>query len=146
MSLMLARRMKAMAVRLRFSQSLILPSFTFVSTANAFIMRGAYPKFVDVRPDTLNIDEGQIADAVSERTKVIVPVHYGGVAARMDPSYAPSDILAAFLLGQLEQIGKITRALSRLVRLPMHLNLARDDLRRIVNSIYDFFGLPGPFA
>ena len=324
-----ALEIAAILCDLERGDEVILPSFTFVSTANAFVMRGAYPKFVDVRPDTLNIDEDQIADAVSERTKVIVPVHYGGVAARMDPilemagerglivvedaaqalnatykdrylgtlgqlgtlsfhdtknitsgeggalvinepafieraeilkdkgtnrrafmkgqvdkytwvdvgsSYAPSDILAAFLLGQLEQIGKITRARqeifefynmhlgplqdrgnlqlprvpqdcrtsyhlfhlllesseqqsrllshlnrdgiqavfhyvplhsspmgqkfgyqkgmlpvtesvsSRLVRLPMHLNLARDDLRRIVNSIYDFFGLPGPFA
>ena len=62
----------------------ILPSFTFVSTANAFYMRGAKLVFVDIRPDTLNIDETKLEDAVTEKTKVIVPVHYGGVACEMD--------------------------------------------------------------
>lgn len=62
----------------------ILPSFTFVSTANAFYLRGAKLVFVDVRPDTLNIDEEKIKSAVTDRTKVIVPVHYAGVACEMD--------------------------------------------------------------
>ncbi|MBI4346354.1 MAG: dTDP-4-amino-4,6-dideoxygalactose transaminase [Elusimicrobia bacterium] len=62
----------------------ILPSFTFVSTANAFVLRGARPVFVDVRPDTLNLDEEQIERSLSPRTKVIVPVHYAGVACEMD--------------------------------------------------------------
>lgn len=62
----------------------ILPSFTFVSTANAFVMRGANLVFVDIRPDTQNIDEKLIEDAITDRTKVIVPVHYAGVGCEMD--------------------------------------------------------------
>ena len=62
----------------------VLPSFTFVSTANAFVQRGARPVFVDVRPDTLNIDENQLEAALTDRTKVILPIHYAGVAAEMD--------------------------------------------------------------
>ncbi|MFA5337132.1 MAG: dTDP-4-amino-4,6-dideoxygalactose transaminase [Candidatus Omnitrophota bacterium] len=62
----------------------ILPSFTFPSTANAFYLRGAKLVFVDIRPDTLNIDEGKIENAITSRTKIIVPVHYAGVACEMD--------------------------------------------------------------
>ncbi len=62
----------------------IMPAFTFVSTADAFVLRGATPVFVDIRPDTMNIDEGLIEDAVTERTKAIVPVHYAGVSCEMD--------------------------------------------------------------
>lgn len=62
----------------------IMPSFTFVSTANAFALRGANIKFVDIRRDTLNIDENLIEGAITDRTKVIVPVHYSGVACEMD--------------------------------------------------------------
>lgn len=61
----------------------IMPSFTFVSTANAFVLRGARPVFVDIRADTLNIDEQQIESAITERTRAIVPVHYAGVACDM---------------------------------------------------------------
>jgi dTDP-4-amino-4,6-dideoxygalactose transaminase len=62
----------------------IMPSFTFVSTANAFVLRGAKPVFVDVRADTLNLDESKIESAITRRTKAIVPVHYAGVACEMD--------------------------------------------------------------
>jgi len=62
----------------------ILPSFTFVSTANAFVLRGAVPVFVDIRRDTLNLDERLIEDAITPRTRAIVPVHYAGVACEMD--------------------------------------------------------------
>ena len=62
----------------------ILPSFTFSSTANAFVLRGATPVFVDVDPDTLNIDPARVADAVTPRTRVIVAVHYGGVGCDME--------------------------------------------------------------
>lgn len=61
-----------------------MPSYTFVSTANAFVLRGATPVFVDIRPDTLNIDETKIEAAVTPRTKAIVPVHYAGVSCEMD--------------------------------------------------------------
>lgn len=62
----------------------IMPSFTFVSTADAFVLRGAVPVFVDIRPDTMNMDENLIEAAVTERTKAVVPVHYAGVACEMD--------------------------------------------------------------
>jgi dTDP-4-amino-4,6-dideoxygalactose transaminase len=63
----------------------ILPSYTFVSTANAFVIRGATPVFVDIRADTLNIDEKSLEAAVTARTRAIVPVHYAGVACEMEP-------------------------------------------------------------
>jgi dTDP-4-amino-4,6-dideoxygalactose transaminase len=62
----------------------IMPSFTFVSTANAFVLRGATPVFVDIRPDTLNLDESRIEAAMTSRTRAIVPVHYAGVGCEMD--------------------------------------------------------------
>ena len=62
----------------------IMPSYTFVSTANAFVLRGATPVFVDIRPDTMNIDENLIEAAVTDRTKAILPVHYAGVSCEMD--------------------------------------------------------------
>jgi len=62
----------------------IMPSYTFVSTANAFVLRGARIRFVDIRPDTLNLDESLIEAAVTDRTKAVVPVHYAGVACEMD--------------------------------------------------------------
>jgi len=62
----------------------IMPSYTFVSTANAFVLRGAVPVFVDIRPDTMNMDEKLIEAAVTEKTKAIAPVHYAGVACEMD--------------------------------------------------------------
>lgn len=62
----------------------IMPSYTFVSTANAFVLRGATPVFVDIRRDTLNIDETKIEEAITPRTKVIVPVHYAGIGCEMD--------------------------------------------------------------
>ena len=63
---------------------MILPSYTFSSTATAFVLAGARLVFVDIRPDTMNIDERKIEDAVTDRTRVIVPVHYAGVACEMD--------------------------------------------------------------
>jgi dTDP-4-amino-4,6-dideoxygalactose transaminase len=63
----------------------VMPSFTFVSTANAFVLRGARPVFVDVRPDTLNLDERLVESAITDRTRAIVPVHYGGIACAMEP-------------------------------------------------------------
>ena len=62
----------------------IMPSYTFVSTANAFVLRGAVPVFVDIRPDTLNLDEKRIEAAITDKTRAIVPVHYAGVGCEMD--------------------------------------------------------------
>lgn len=79
-----ALEMAAILCDVREGDEVILPSFTFVSTANAFYLRGAKLSFVDIQQDTLNIDETQIEDAITERTKVIVPVHYAGVGCEMD--------------------------------------------------------------
>jgi dTDP-4-amino-4,6-dideoxygalactose transaminase len=79
-----ALEMAALLAELQPGDEVIMPSYTFVSTANAFVMRGAVPVFVDIRPDTLNIDETRIEAAITARTKVIVPVHYAGVACEMD--------------------------------------------------------------
>ena len=79
-----ALEMAAILADLEPGDEVIMPAYTFVSTANAFVLRGAVPVFVDVRPDTLNIDERLIEAAITERTRAIVPVHYAGVACEMD--------------------------------------------------------------
>lgn len=79
-----ATEMSALLCDIRPGDEVIMPSYTFVSTANAFVLRGAVPVFVDIRPDTMNIDENLIEDAVTDRTKAIVPVHYAGVSCEMD--------------------------------------------------------------
>jgi len=79
-----ALEMAAILADLQPGDEVIMPSYTFVSTANAFVLRGAVPVFVDIRQDTLNIDETKIEAAVTPKTKVIVPVHYAGVACEMD--------------------------------------------------------------
>ena len=76
--------MAAMLTEVGPGDEVILPSFTFVSTANAFVLRGAKLVFVDIRPDTQNIDEKLIEDAITDKTKVIAPVHYAGVGCEMD--------------------------------------------------------------
>lgn len=80
-----ALEMAAILLGIEPGDEVVLPSFTFVSTANAFVLRGARPVFVDVRPDTLNMDERLLARAVGPRTKAVVPVHYAGVACDMEP-------------------------------------------------------------
>jgi dTDP-4-amino-4,6-dideoxygalactose transaminase len=79
-----ALEMAALLLELEPGDEVIMPSFTFVSTANAFVLRGARPVFVDIRPDTLNLDERQIESAITPRTKAIIVVHYAGVACDMD--------------------------------------------------------------
>lgn len=79
-----ALEMAAILAGVEPGDEVIMPAFTFVSTANAFVLRGAKIVFVDIRPDTMNIDENLIDDAINVRTKVIVPVHYAGVACEMD--------------------------------------------------------------
>ncbi|WP_295090363.1 dTDP-4-amino-4,6-dideoxygalactose transaminase [Ruminococcus sp.] len=76
--------MAALLCDLKPGDEVILPSYTFSSTANSFVLAGATLVFVDIRPDTMNIDETKIEAAITERTKVIVPVHYAGVACEMD--------------------------------------------------------------
>ena len=79
-----ALEMAALMAGIEPGDEVIMPSYTFVSTANAFVLRGAHIVFVDVRPDTMNIDEEKIEQAITEKTKAIVPVHYAGVGCNMD--------------------------------------------------------------
>jgi len=79
-----ALEMAALLLDIRLGDEVIVPSFTFVSTVNAFVLRGAQPIFIDIRPDTLNLDETQLERLITPRTKAIVPVHYGGVGCELD--------------------------------------------------------------
>ncbi len=79
-----ALEMAAILFNIKEGDEVIMPSYTFVSTANAFVLRGAKIVFVDIHPDTMNIDETKIEEAITSKTKVIVPVHYAGVACDMD--------------------------------------------------------------
>jgi len=79
-----ALEMAAILADLKIGDEVIMPSYTFCSTANAFALRGAVPVFIDIREDTLNMDEKLISDAITPRTKAIVPVHYAGIGCEMD--------------------------------------------------------------
>ncbi|KAB1113796.1 dTDP-4-amino-4,6-dideoxygalactose transaminase [Neorhizobium galegae] len=79
-----ALEMAALLLDIEPGDEIIMPSYTFVSTANAFVLRGGIPVFVDIREDTLNLDERLIESAITSRTRAIVPVHYAGVACEMD--------------------------------------------------------------
>ncbi len=79
-----ATEMAALLCDIKPGDEVIMPSYTFVSTADAFVLRGATVVFVDIRPDTMNIDENKIEAAITDKTKAIVPVHYAGVACEMD--------------------------------------------------------------
>ena len=94
-----ATELAALLAEIQPGDEVIMPAYTFVSTADAFVLRGAIPVFVDIRPDTMNIDEKLIEAAVTERTRAIVPVHYAGVACEMD---AIMDIAARYQLAVIE--------------------------------------------
>jgi dTDP-4-amino-4,6-dideoxygalactose transaminase len=79
-----ALEMAALVLNIQPGDEVIVPSFTFVSTVNAFVLRGATPVFIDIRPDTLNFDERQFESLITERTRAAIPVHYAGVACAMD--------------------------------------------------------------
>lgn len=87
-----ALELAALLLEIEPGDEVVVPSFTFTTTASSFVLRGARPVFVDIRPDTLNLDEAQLASALTPRTRAIVPVHYAGVACEMD---AIGDIAAA---------------------------------------------------
>src|SRR2546426_12516182 len=80
-----ALEMAALLLDIQLGDEIIMPSYTFVSTANAFVLRGGVPVFVDIREDTLNLDERLIEAAITPRTRAIVLVHYAGVACAMEP-------------------------------------------------------------
>jgi dTDP-4-amino-4,6-dideoxygalactose transaminase len=79
-----ALEMAALLLDIKPGDEVIIPSFTFVSTVNAFVLRGAYPVFIDIRPDTLNLDETKLEQLIAPRTKAIVPVHYAGIGCEME--------------------------------------------------------------
>ncbi len=79
-----ALEMAALLLEIKPGDEVIVPTFTFVSTVNAFVLRGATPRFIDVRPDTLNLDETKLAALITPRTRAVVPVHYAGVGCEMD--------------------------------------------------------------
>ena len=125
-----ALEMAALLLDLRPGDEVIMPSFTFVSTANAFVLRGAVPVFVDIRADTLNIDEALVEAAITPRTRAICVVHYAGVSCEMDEILAIADrhgLVPAVWSRLLEQgaVEAVPASLSRFVaeRRPDHGSL-----------------------
>jgi len=98
-----ALEMAAILINIIPGDEVIMPSYTFVSTANAFVLRGAKIVFVDIRPDTMNIDETLIEDAITKNTKAIVPVHYAGVSCEMDTIMELADKYNIFVIEDAAQ-------------------------------------------
>lgn len=98
-----ALEMAAILLNVQEGDEVIVPSYTFVSTANAFVLRGAKIVFVDIRPDTMNIDEKKIEKAITKKTKVIVPVHYAGVSCEMDVIMTLADKYDLFVVEDAAQ-------------------------------------------
>jgi dTDP-4-amino-4,6-dideoxygalactose transaminase len=98
-----ALEMAAILIDVQPGDEVIMPSYTFVSTANAFVLRGAKIVFVDIRPDTMNIDESLIEQAITPKTKAIVPVHYAGVACEMDTIMAIAEKYNLFVIEDAAQ-------------------------------------------
>ena len=98
-----ALEMAAILVNASPGDEIIMPSYTFVSTANAFVLRGAKPVFVDILPKTLNIDESKIESAITKNTKAIVVVHYGGIACNMDVIMAIAEKYNLFVIEDAAQ-------------------------------------------
>lgn len=98
-----ALEMAAILLDIQPGDEVIMPSYTFVSTANAFVLCGAKIVFVDIRPDTMNIDENQIEQAITPKTKAIVPVHYAGVACEMEKIMAIAEKLGLYVVEDAAQ-------------------------------------------
>ena len=98
-----ALEMAAILLNIKKGDEIIMPSYTFVSTANAFVLRGAKIVFVDIRSDTMNLDEAKIENAITEKTKAIVPVHYAGVACDMDKIMKISEKYNLFVIEDAAQ-------------------------------------------
>lgn len=103
-----ALEMTALLLDIKPGDEVIMPSYTFVSTANAFVLRGAVPVFVDIRPDTQNIDESLIEAAITEKTKAICVVHYAGVACEMESILQLADVHELFVIEDAAQGIKAT--------------------------------------
>jgi len=121
-----ALEMAAILANIKSGDEVIMPSYTFVSTANAFVLRGGTPVFVDIRPDTLNIDEKKIEAAITSKTKAIVVVHYGGVACEMNTILAIAQKHNLFVIEDAAQAigakykGKPLGSLGHLAALSFH--------------------------
>jgi len=98
-----ALEMAAILIDIKPGDEVIMPSYTFVSTANAFVLRGGIPVFVDIRPDTLNIDEDKIEEAITDKTKAIVVVHYAGVACEMEKIMSIANTYGLFVIEDAAQ-------------------------------------------
>jgi dTDP-4-amino-4,6-dideoxygalactose transaminase len=98
-----ALELAAILINVKPGDEVIMPSYTFVSTANAFVLRGAKVVFVDIRQDTMNIDESKIEDAITEKTIAIIVVHYAGVACEMDPIMALANARGLFVIEDAAQ-------------------------------------------
>ncbi|WGE89214.1 dTDP-4-amino-4,6-dideoxygalactose transaminase [Actinobacillus arthritidis] len=98
-----ALEMVAILIDIQAGDEVIMPSYTFVSTANAFVLRGAKIVFVDIRPDTMNIDETKIEAAITPKTKAIVPVHYAGIACEMDTIMAIAEKYRLYVIEDAAQ-------------------------------------------
>lgn len=105
-----ALEMAALLIEIENGDEVIMPSFNFVSAANAVVLRGGTPVFVDIRPDTLNVNEVLLDDAVTSRTKAVIPVHYAGVPCEMD---AISDIAARHGLKVVEDAAQALGSMYR---------------------------------
>jgi dTDP-4-amino-4,6-dideoxygalactose transaminase len=121
-----ALEMAALLADIQPGDEVIMPSYTFVSTANAFVLRGAVPVFVDIRPDTLNIDETKVEAAITSRTKAIAPVHYAGVSCEMDSLTAIAEAHNLFIIEDAAQAiqsqykGKPVGSMGHLAALSFH--------------------------
>jgi dTDP-4-amino-4,6-dideoxygalactose transaminase len=121
-----ALEMAAILADVQPGDEVIMPSYTFVSTANAFVLRGAIPVFVDIRPDTFNIDESKIAAAITAKTKAIAPVHYAGVSCEMDAIEAIAHAHNLFIIEDAAQAiatqykGKPVGSIGHLAALSFH--------------------------
>ncbi len=98
-----ALEMSGLLIDLKPGDEVIMPSFTFVSTANAVLLRGAIPRFIDIRRDTLNMDETLIKDTINDRTKAILPVHYAGVPCEMDTIMKLAEEFAIYVIEDAAQ-------------------------------------------
>jgi len=135
-----ALEMSAILMELQPGDEVIMPSYTFVSTANAFVLRGAIPVFVDIRPDTLNLDESKIEAAITPKTKAIAPVHYAGVGCEMDAILA-GDPLNSINFGWLKMLLRQSQPLIKASRLAVlgiwqHLAFMRQRISHRVKAVH----------
>ena len=114
--------MASLLTNIQPGDEVIMPSYTFVSTANAFVLRGAVIVFVDIRPDTMNIDENLIEAAITPKTKAIVPVHYAGVGCEMDKIM---EIAGKYNLPMKQRITVWARAVPFLSITPLCMSVPR---------------------